>query len=146
MSKKTTRQNKAYVKKQKSYKRYQNNINHEDRLTDKERHSNKFVYIALDTCTIIDMVKYFVDGQKPRNVADAKYAACLRSLLNGDVYNEFGQKNQKGHFVLCLLPGVKEELSREDGTLNKHTANFLTTRLFDLKISSDPTINYTIQI
>lgn len=89
------------------------------------------IYVALDACIIINICRFILNKERPKNRLDKEHVKYLQELYKNSVMGEFGKRNKNGKFVICLLPSVKEEIKKK---MKEHPEEY--ERLWNGKINN----------
>lgn len=117
----------------KSNKRY-NRQSHHNTDSPQKRHKGYISFLALDSCTLIDMANV-IAGKMPEK-KDKSYVNFLKVLLSNNAINPDGSRRFGGRFVLGILPQVKKELENKYGLLPAHLQElFYNHYFFDIEIN-----------
>lgn len=84
------------------------------------------IYVALDTCILIDMEKYTRKSAPIRK--SPAYFSAIRNLLSNSYFTKDGARNPAGRIVFCILPTVLEELSDKKHLIYKPLKEFVENR------------------
>lgn len=103
--------------------------------------SKKLIYLALDSCIIIDMVK-LLRGTAPIK-RSPEYFTVLKNILNRNVFSKNGRRNKQGDLVFCITPTVLKEISNEKGEIFDCLKKFLNERVMILKIDDSYKKHYS---
>lgn len=129
MSNKRNRNTAVIKSKKRGLKRYSLRFYYTPHIFSK---SKKLIYLALDSCIIIDMVK-LIRGTAPIKQAP-EYYTVLKNILDRDIIAKNGKKNKQGDLVFCITPTVLKEISNEKGEIFDCLRKFLNERIVILKI------------
>lgn len=97
-----------------------------------KNNNRNLIYIALDSCIIIDMVK-IIRGRIPTNKSH-EYYMSLKNLLDRSVLTKNHKKNKKGDIVFCITPTVLKEISNEKGEIFSCLKKFINDRIIVFKV------------
>lgn len=93
------------------------------------------IYIALDSCIVIDMMK-MLRSNRPYNTY-SQYFKGLRKLLNHSVFGKDHNYNKDGDIVFCILPHVLQELTDSNGEIYSSMQGFVKDRMVILEIDKE---------
>ena len=102
-------------------------------------------FIAIDSCIAIDMVK-ILNGTAPFK-SSPRYYGGLKKLLMRSIFGKGRSYNPSGDVCLCIIPGVKKELSKKDGETFMTMKKFLNDRtvVFEVEESSRKNFNKKVE-
>lgn len=102
--------------------------------------NNKICNVALDTCTVYNMFRFYKASKDPRWTMDSrwskKYKEQLQTFLEGNRLNKDGtfySNKDKRRYVFWLMPTVQEEIAEFE---NKEFHEFVNKNM--LKVEIDP--------